>query len=573
MTREDTVVHRFEESAMSLSRLRTGLSAGAMLIGASVLLAWWVGATWITTLGTGRLAMVPLTAVMVCLTAAALLLRDRGPADSWVGIVASGCGWLTLLMASATLVTYASGPTEGLPSLSFGSDRNRSAALPSIPAPTTGVSLLLIGIALVRLERRPAQAQAAAIAAGLIAFSALVAALFGAQHVYGLSLYTAMAVHTAVAVMLLAGGVLSLSPACGVMAYLTRSDAAGTLVRHLLPVAFLAPFVFGAGRLWAENQGWFDTATGVALMVLGTALLTATTIVITAHTVRRMDHDLALERDSRRVAQHALREKDEYLAMVSHELRNPLNTILGYTRMLRDGSIPAGGEARALAVIERNAEAQAALVADLLDVSRLATGQLSLRPEPTDIRTIVEDTIVAVQPQAAAKQVRLETRLESVTATVDPDRARQIVSNLVTNAIKFTPSGGSVTVEAARRSDHLELTVEDTGIGISPAFLPDIFEPFRQESPEHSRQFGGLGLGLAIVRELVALHGGTVSAHSEGHNAGARFTIRLPQEGPSPMAVSIYSERATPSGVQRDTRKGVGSSLLGGPFVEIWTEM
>jgi len=238
---------------------------------------------------------------------------------------------------------------------------------------------------------------------------------------------------------------------------------------------------------------------------------------------------LESEQAARRDAESANRAKDEFLATLSHELRTPLNAIVGWAHLLKTGQLDEGQRARAVDVIDRNAKAQSQIVADVLDVSRIVMGKLRLDVRPVAMATVVEEALDTLRPAAAAKEIQLEAAL-SVEERVsgDPDRLQQVVWNLISNAIKFTPSGGRVRVGLRRADGHVDVVVEDTGAGIRPDFLPHVFERFRQSDSSSTRAHGGLGLGLALVRHLVELHGGTVSAESRGEGQGATFTVRLP---------------------------------------------
>jgi signal transduction histidine kinase/ActR/RegA family two-component response regulator len=230
-------------------------------------------------------------------------------------------------------------------------------------------------------------------------------------------------------------------------------------------------------------------------------------------------------------AEQANHLKDEFLATVSHELRTPLNAVLGWARMLGSKQLPAGRSKHAIAVIERNASALAHLIDDLLDVSRIVAGTLHLAPQAVDLGAVAQAAVDAVQPLAASKHVRLTfspERAASDTVTGDAGRLQQIIWNLLANAIKFTAAGGRVDVFIQRSEDQMEVKIVDTGQGISPDFLPQVFERFRQADDAGAQRHTGLGLGLAIVRQLVELHGGTVHAASQGVGRGATFTVRLP---------------------------------------------
>jgi PAS domain S-box-containing protein len=231
-----------------------------------------------------------------------------------------------------------------------------------------------------------------------------------------------------------------------------------------------------------------------------------------------------------RQAEESSRLKEEFLATISHELRTPLSAILGWARMLRLGQLSDQNAAKALETIERNARAQAQLIDDLLDVSRIITGKLRMDVRPADPKSFIDAAVESVRPAAEAKGVRVQKVIDTGPVSIpgDPVRLQQIVWNLLSNAIKFTPRGGRVQIRSERVNSHLEIVVSDTGQGIPPDFLPHVFDRFRQADQRASRQHGGLGLGLSIVRHLVELHGGTVSASSAGEGQGATFTVMLP---------------------------------------------
>ena len=242
---------------------------------------------------------------------------------------------------------------------------------------------------------------------------------------------------------------------------------------------------------------------------------------------------LASEKLARSEAERANRLKDEFLATISHELRNPLNAILGWAHMLRLGKLNEANIERAVETIYRNAKSQSQLVADLLDVSRIISGKLRLDVRTVDLIYIVNAAIDSIRPAADAKGIRLQTMLDPAAGPIsgDADRLQQIVWNLLTNAVKFTPKGGKIQVKVHRIDSHVEIVVSDSGVGISKEFLPYVFDRFRQADGSTTRIHGGLGLGLSIVRQLVDLHGGSVSAESEGEGKGATFTITLPFVG------------------------------------------
>ncbi|MCG3115210.1 MAG: PAS domain S-box protein [Candidatus Manganitrophus sp. SA1] len=250
---------------------------------------------------------------------------------------------------------------------------------------------------------------------------------------------------------------------------------------------------------------------------------------------------LARERQARQEAEAANRAKDEFLATISHELRTPLNAIYGWARLLQMGELDRETVTSAYETIERNAKAQAQLIDDLLDVSRIIAGKLRLDVRSIELKPVIEAAIETVQTAADAKGITLQSRLDETVGPIsgDPDRLQQVVWNLLSNAIKFTSTGGRVEVRIHRIDSAVQIQVQDTGIGIHPEFIPYVFDRFRQAERVSTRFYGGLGLGLAIVRHLVELHGGTVSAESPGEGKGANFTVTLPlkvlsEESPDP---------------------------------------
>ena len=249
--------------------------------------------------------------------------------------------------------------------------------------------------------------------------------------------------------------------------------------------------------------------------------------------VEDLAHRAALAVDNARLyaeAQEANRVKDEFLATVSHELRTPLSSMMNWIALLRQGKIGPEQVSRGLEVLQRSGEAQARLIDDILDVSRIVSGRLRLQPQPVELSDVVRDAVDTVRPAADAKRVRLEVADEAAGTRVlgDPARLQQVVWNLLANGVKFTPEGGRVSVLVERKAQETRIVVTDTGEGIAPEFLPFVFDRFRQAERVANRGHTGLGLGLAIVKHLVEAHGGSVEAQSEGRGSGATFVVRLP---------------------------------------------
>ncbi len=264
------------------------------------------------------------------------------------------------------------------------------------------------------------------------------------------------------------------------------------------------------------------------IVLLGQSLESAASLLLQREQERT--ENLTRAEAARAEAEAANRIKDEFLAVLSHELRTPLNPILGWSKLLRTGGLDAAKTAFALETIERNAKLQTQLIEDLLDVSRIMQGKLNLKMAPVSLIFIIESAIETVRLAAEVKSIQIQTLLAPVSMQVLGDSARlqQVIWNLLSNAVKFTPEGGQIQIEVEPIAAQAQIRVRDTGKGIHPDFLPHVFDYFRQEDGKTTRQFGGLGLGLAIVRHLVELHGGTVQADSQGEGQGATFTVTLP---------------------------------------------
>ena len=286
--------------------------------------------------------------------------------------------------------------------------------------------------------------------------------------------------------------------------------------------------------VWPDNSVHWLMAKGAVLKSDAGEPLHLIGVTMEITDLKNAQHErerlLLNEKDLRARAEAANRIKDEFLATVSHELRTPLNAILGWTTLLRKGQLDDRGIDKALETVERNARSQTKLIEDLLDISRITTGHLKLEVQSLDLPSVIHAALESLHPAADARQIKLQALVDNAAGPVwgDPHRMQQIVWNLLSNAIKFTPKGGQVQVQLERVSSHVEIAVSDSGQGISANFLPHVFERFQQEDASSKRQHGGLGIGLAIVRQLVELHGGKVTAESAGEGKGATFRVILP---------------------------------------------
>ncbi|NJL40848.1 MAG: PAS domain-containing protein [Leptolyngbyaceae cyanobacterium SM1_4_3] len=288
---------------------------------------------------------------------------------------------------------------------------------------------------------------------------------------------------------------------------------------------------------------------------------------------RDRERILQQEQASREAAENANRVKDEFLAVLSHELRSPLNPILGWSKLLQQGKLDATKTQTALDTIDRNAQLQAQLIDDLLDISRILCGKLSLDQSAADLSVVISSALETVRLAAEAKSLHIQTIFSPNIGTVlgDAGRLQQVVWNLLSNAVKFTPQGGQITVALTLSATHAQIQVIDTGKGIHPDFLPHVFEHFRQEDGATTRKFGGLGLGLAIARQIVEMHGGQIYVESPGEGQGATFTVLLPfaphlselpsSEASSPAASDLNGIRILVVDDEADSREIVSFVL------------
>ncbi|HTM30234.1 MAG TPA: ATP-binding protein [Vicinamibacterales bacterium] len=290
---------------------------------------------------------------------------------------------------------------------------------------------------------------------------------------------------------------------------------------------------------WCEGKGRVEYADGQPVAMSGICMMVT----------RRKEAELA----RLAAAEEASRLKDEFLATLSHELRTPLNAILGWTELLRSGEMPAERIHHAIDVISRNARLQAQLIEDILDVSRIITGKLELDRRNVPVAQLVETAIAAVQPPADARRITFDTRLSTSVPFVegDPKRLHQVLNNVLANAVKFSHERGRITIRSETDDQRIAIRVRDEGAGIAPEFLPHIFERFRQADSRSTRKYGGLGLGLAIARHLVELHGGSIQAESAGLGHGATVTVSLPLVASS-MQTSIVAPAAAGTDVRLD---------------------
>src|SRR5688572_13387627 len=519
--------------------LATVLGASVTAVGILVLLGWFLDDRRLTGFY-GSITMKTNTAIGLLLSGLAVLSFGRIPR-----LLTSALAAMAALLGAATLAQYVSGWDLGIDQALFSEPSGALAtASPNRMGLNASTSLLLAGTAIVLLARgRPSsvrRAQKLAIVGIFFALLAVAGYLYGAAQLYAVARYTGIAFHTALALIALHVGILATRADAGLMARFVSDGPDGTLLRRLaIPITGL-PLALGYVVLMGLQAQLYDSGLGYALVAVALIVVLWLTIWQTARTMgatdrqrhlaeRHRDELLLRERRARDEAEHANRLKDQFIATLSHELRTPLNVMLGWTQVL-EGSGPPDAQARAASIVARNGRLLARLVEDLLDISRATAGQFEISREPTSINGVTQAAIDALMPVAGEQHVTLASRLEARPGLVDADPARlqQVVWNLLSNAVKFTPKGGRVEVRTEAGADAVVLTVTDTGRGFDAAFAPHVFEPFRQADSSTRREHGGLGLGLSIARHLVELHGGTITAASDGPGRGATFTVTLP---------------------------------------------
>ena len=547
---------RFVSRARTVSRIA---SAAVMLAGALALAGWFLDSDALKGVYAG-ITIKANTALALLLSGASLQLLAIGSNHVVTRRAGQALAVIVGVIGIATLSQHLVGWNLGIDQLLFAEAPGAAATTsPGRMGPPASTCFTFAGIALLLLHggRLISAAQLLSVAIGLVALLALTGYAYGAEMLYGLARYTGIALITAAALLALGIGLLACSVNRGFASVVAGERSGSVMARRLLPFAIVVPLLLGACGVWLERAGYFDApfsiaAVMIALIVVLAPLISRTAILLNRAERQRMEAEaererlLVREREARAEAQRANSTKDEFLATVSHELRTPLNAILGWTRILRnDGPLDEHTRRRALATIDSNCTAQAHLIEDLLDVTRMTGGNLRLDLQPVDLHEIIATAVDAVRPAAEAKSIELQAVLEPCEGTMrgDPARLQQVVWNLLANAVKFSHERGSVQVRLTVEASEAILVVADDGEGIDPQHLPHVFERFRQANGRIMSRHGGLGLGLSIARTLVELHGGTLEAASAGLGQGATFTVRLALQ-PGKAAVPPASRRA-----------------------------
>ena len=468
--------------------------------------------------------------------------RGRTAAASALAIVVA-------VVATATLSQHIFGWNLGLDTALFDEAVGaRATAAPNRMGVPSSTSFLALSLALLALPYASARstrvARALSLYAVLVSGVSLVGFTYGATALFDVATLTGIAAPTALILNSLGWAILALSLGHQPPSMILAPGPGGALARRLMPIAVLVPAVLGWVGVAAQHSNAIEPSLAFAGVTVATIVVLVSLILTVSRSVERSAASLAAgeaamlerEREARTEAEQAVRTKDDFIAMVSHELRTPLNSLMGWSQVLKMPALDAADRAKAAQAIERGVRLQTRLVEDLIDVSAIVSGKLRLALEPVEIAPLVEAAVQGLAGAAAVKQVRVAANLDpspGATLLGDPIRLQQVIANLLSNAIKFSAPGGEVTLSTEWRDDSLQIVVVDNGEGIGSDLLPLVFDRFRQADSSRTRKYGGLGLGLSIVKHLVELHGGTITVASAGAGQGATFTVLLPAGGPS----------------------------------------
>ena len=504
----------------------------ALAIGVVNLFGWLGGIDVLVSIAPGLPKMVPATALLVLLGAASLLLQ-ASPLGHRPRAPAGACALAMALMAAIMLLSHLLQLPLG-PFLAAAAGSQDAVSLSSLP---TAVLFLALGLALGLSARklRIVAAQSAAMAVALVSLLNAISYFSRDTFLYQVLPGQGVAIPTTLASLALALGVLFLRPGLGIMAAVTGVTPAGRIVRQALLAAGAVPLVLGAGVAAGLHAGLYDAGTAVILLVWGT-------IVMLTAIIWRLSLQLHAVETARRQAEAELhrtlhelhdadRRKDLFLATLAHELRNPLAPMKVVAEMLgRDMRSDPGQLRRMSDVIGRQVDHMVHLVDDLMDVSRVRRGQIVLEQLPVDLNQVLATAWEQARPLVERKGhgCRIEAELAPVSVLGDRKRLVQVVVNLLNNAAKYTPHGGAIELSLRSAGAQAEIAVRDNGIGIAPELLPSVFELFTQAELTPERREGGLGLGLALVKRLTEMQGGSVRVESAGLGQGSTFTVVLP---------------------------------------------
>jgi signal transduction histidine kinase/CheY-like chemotaxis protein len=516
------------------------------LLGLTALIGWATGNELLRGGFVAGITMKTNAALCITLMGGLVMLQAqerfaaRAPGKPFARVAAA----LVLVIGMGTLAQHLLGVNLGIDQLLFEEPGGAMATQsPNRMGPIASSCLAALGAARLLGEFRTSSQKAPFqyFALGVMAITSvpLLGYLFDARALFGIGKYTGIALPTAAALLLLALGLLLAQPDVGLMRRLVANDAGALLLRRLLPAAVVVPVFLMLGRLWGQDLGWYDPVVGRAVLVVGFIVVFTAVIWRTGDVVFRQATEAAraesilherLERSVEALAETD-RRKTEFLAVLAHELRNPLAPVRNAVHVLRARQRSASEVERTYAIIERQIEHLARLIDDLMDVSRISQDKLELRKSRVRLADVIAAAVDASRYLIEAQAHQLTVELPSSDVQLEADSARlvQVVTNLLANAARYTPPGGQISLLAQiEPSGELVIQVTDDGTGISPDQLSRVFDLFYQAGPKGGRRGQGLGIGLALVRKLVELHGGTVTASSAGPDRGSSFSVRLP---------------------------------------------
>lgn len=493
------------------------------------LAGWAAGIDWLTSLAPGLPRLVPMTATLFLLASLALWSQTRASAPRSVQGVAAAA----LVAAGAVAILGGHAVQQAPAPFALGVD---SYAF-TLSSPVTAAMFLALGASLACMQwpRMLRWGQWLALGLLLMALLTMAGYVFRDTFLYALLPGKGTSLPTTLSFILLALGVLALRPAEGMMVAVHGSGPAAWVTRRLLLSALIVPVLLGAATSMALHAKAIDIGTAIAFLVWGMAALFTAVVWVFALVLQRYDAARRQAERERETALAALREadarKDDFMALLAHELRNPLAPIRAAAEFLKLGNCDPAQMRRTSDIIKRQTDYMVHLVEDLLDVSRARRGLIALDKVPVDLVDAVSDAVEQVKPQIARRGHRLDVDLPDRHPSVLGDHKRlvQVVANLLGNAAKYTPEGGHVRLQLRADDQQIAVEVRDDGIGIDAALLPRVFDSFTQGTRTAGRAEGGLGLGLALVKRLAELHGGDVTAHSEGNGQGSTFVLTLPR--------------------------------------------
>ena len=499
------------------------------------------------------IAMFPNTGLCAIASGIALaLLAFEGPRAKAAARI---LGAFVTILALLTFFEHLSGVDLGVDTLLFQptSWGTKAATAPLRMGPPGSLAFLLLGISLILSSyERPMRRVAVWLGLIVLAMSALplVGFLYGANELYSIARFTGIAFQTALIIAVLSIGVEAVNPDIGAADLLSRHDSGGLLFRRIAIPSVIFFILVGGLRQLGEEAGFFDSPFGTALRTLIDIAITLGLLWWAANGLSRAGDMARRETEARAASEERLkgalmalreadRRKDEFLATLAHELRNPLAPVRNMVEVLKRNAGRVEIQHNAIETIDRQISQMVRLIEDLVDVNRISRGKLELDRRPTDITSVIELAIETSQPLINESRHKLELTMPSEKVFVEGDRIRlaQVFSNLLNNASKFTDSGGQIGLAVERQNGNVNVTISDNGMGISSDSLTSIFEMFAQTRPDNATG-GGLGIGLTLARQIVELHNGTIEAESEGVGRGSRFIVRLPVADIATLATS-----------------------------------